>query len=312
MSEEKKEKNQEMQKTVAFLKEDLDEGRREVSEDTLTFNSDDVKNRVLGKKKISSSVENIIEKLGCAEVNRNKKKRKKKNYLARFLGIIAVIIAFILFLASPIFNVDKITVTGNNYYSDSEVIMMSGAVKGNNIIFKPGKKKIINALEKNPYFREVSVKRHLPSTLEINVDERQQIANIKYGNKYVVISESGLVLRIGAIDPKLTLLKGLTLSKMKVGEHVRAEEKLTLKETLSMVALMRKGNLFFKKIHVKDRFIEAYVFDTLIVRGTPDRMKSVIESGHLQKVINKLYKNKMKRGTINLGDHNYISFSPAF
>ena len=79
-----------------------------------------------------------------------------------------------------------------------------------------------------------------------------------------------------------------------------------------MVALMNKGDLFFKKIQVKDRYIEAYVFDTLIVRGTPDRMKEVIDNGDLQKVINKLYKSKIKRGTINLGDHNYISFSPAF
>ena len=127
-----------------------------------------------------------------------------------------------------------------------------------------------------------------------------------------MISESGIILRIGSIDPKLTLLKGLTLSKIKVGEQVRAEEKVTLKETLSMVAPMNKGDLFFKKIQVKDRYIEAYVFDTLIVRGTPDRMKEVIDNGDLQKVINKLYKSKIKRGTINLGDHNYISFSPAF
>ena len=41
-------------------------------------------------------------------------------------------------------------------------------------------------------------------------------------------------------------------------------------------------------------------------------MKEVIDNGDLQKVINKLYKSKIKRGTINLGDHNYISFSPAF
>ena len=79
-----------------------------------------------------------------------------------------------------------------------------------------------------------------------------------------------------------------------------------------MVALLNKVDLFFKKIQVKDRYIEAYVFDTLIVRGTPDRMKEVIDNGDLQKVINKLYKSKIKRGTINLGDHNYISFSPAF
>lgn len=292
----KEEKNKEANKTMTFSKKDFAKVCEEMPK----------------KNIVTNSMESTIEKIGYREVERKKKKHRKKHYLVRLLGVATAVIAFVLFLFSPFFNVDKITVTGNHYYSDKEVIVMSGAVTGNNLIFKPGKKKIIKNLETNPYFREVNVKRRLPSTLEIDVEERKQVANIKYGNKYVVISESGIILRIGSIDPKLTLLKGLTLSKIKVGEQVRAEEKVTLKETLSMVALMNKGDLFFKKIQVKDRYIEAYVFDTLIVRGTPDRMKEVIDNGDLQKVINKLYKSKIKRGTINLGDHNYISFSPAF
>ena len=128
---------------------------------------------------------------------------------------------------------------------------------------------------------------YLPSTLEIKVDERRQIATVKYGNKYIVIAENGMVLRKGGIDPKLTLLKGLTLSKIKVGEKVRAEEKLTLKETLAVVALMKKGDLYFKKIKVSGRYIKAFIYDTLVVRGTPERLKESIEKGNLQKVVNK-------------------------
>ena len=194
-----------------------------------------------------------LEVLDCAEIPRNKKKRKKKHYGRNFIIFLLIIGSAVAFSLSSVFNVKKFTVTGNYYYSDEEVIAMSGAEPGNNIFFGTGEKKIREKLMKDPYFRGIDLKRHLPSTLEIKVDERRQIATVKYGNKYIVIAENGMVLRKGGIDPKLTLLKGLTLSKIKVGEKVRAEEKLTLKETLAVVALMKKGDLYFKKIKVSGR-----------------------------------------------------------
>ena len=62
---------------------------------------------------------------------------------------------------------------------------------------------------------------------------------------------------------------------------------------------------------MSDRYIKAYIYDTLVVKGTARQLKNVLESGDLQKVVNKLYQSDIKRGTINLGDQNYISFSPV-
>ena len=49
----------------------------------------------------------------------------------------------------------------------------------------------------------------------------------------------------------------------------------------------------------------------LKVSGTSEQMRQTIEEGSLQKVVNKLLKSKIKRGTIILGDNGYLSFSPA-
>ena len=250
--------------------------------------------------------------MDCAETPRKKKKRKKKHNGRNFVILLILVGGAIAFSLSSFFDVKRFTVTGNHYYSDEEVITMSGAETGNNVFFSTGESKIREKLKRDPYFGEVDIKRHLPSTLEIRIKERRQVATVKYGNKYIVVAENGMVLRKGDIDPKLTLLRGLTLSKIKVGEKVKAEEKITLKETLSMVALMKKGDLYFKKIQVSGRYIKAFIYDTLIVKGTPERLKESIEKGNLQKVVNKLYLNKTRRGTINLGENNYISFSPAF
>ena len=230
--------------------------------------------------------------------------------MMRLGAILLCIAAVIAFLLSPVFDISRVEVTGNSYYSDEEVVNMSGVQKGVNLFLHPQKRQIKAALETNPYFSKIKVHRRLPSTLRIDVTERKQVAAVKYGNSYVVISGSGLVLRTTKIDPKLTILTGLTLSRIRVGRKITAVEKQTLEKTLEMVNVMDRGDLYFKKIKMSDRYIDAY--DTLIVRGTPSQMKEEIEKGNLQKVVNKLYKNGTRRGTISLGDHNYISFSPAF
>ena len=97
-----------------------------------------------------------------------------------------------------------------------------------------------------------------------------------------------------------------------MGEAIGAEETSTLETTLKMLSTMKEGDIYFKKIDVSRVVIKAYIYDTLIVKGTPKQMMKAIDSGNLQKVVNNLFNNDTTRGTINLGDHNYMSFSPGF
>ena len=75
-------------------------------------------------------------------VNRQKKTRKKKNYFLRFMIFLAVLVGIFVFLNSSLFDVNNIEVEGNRYYSDSQVINMSGAVKGGNLFWGVGSGKI--------------------------------------------------------------------------------------------------------------------------------------------------------------------------
>ncbi len=65
------------------------------------------------------------------------------------------------------------------------------------------------------------------------------------GDKYVVIDKEGTVLRKSEVDPKVTLLTGLTISKLNVGETVGAEETSTLETTLKMLSSMKEGDIYF-------------------------------------------------------------------
>ncbi len=255
--------------------------------------------------------EEILTNGDFKERPRERKKRKKKHYLVRFLVFLGICFGFYFFISSSFFTVNTITVENNDYYSDEEIVTMANVKTGVNIFFDIDKSDIIDRLKEEPYFAEIDVKRKFPNNLIIQVKERKQVAAFAYGDQYVVIDAEGVILKKTDIEPKLTLLKGLTISKLKVGEQVDAEEKVALRNTLKMLEAMEDGDIFFKKIIMSKVLIKAYIYDTLICKGTPKQMLSAIESGDLQKVLNKLFKSDTKRGTITLGSNNYVSFSPA-
>lgn len=246
------------------------------------------------------------------QIQRDRKIRRKKHYLRRFVIFLAAVAAVIAFLSSSVFAIKTIEVEGNRYYTDDEIINMAGVSTGVNLFWGARSSQIRENLMDDPYFVDVKLHRKLPGTLTVEVEERVQIAAITYGDAYIVIDEEGVMLRKTNVDPKLTLLTGLTVSKLKVGEAVEAEEAATLASTLKMLNSMEDGDFFFKKIDVSHVIIRAYIYDTLVVKGTPKQMTAAIDSGNLQKVVNKLIKSDIRRGTINLGDHNYVPFSPDF
>jgi len=256
--------------------------------------------------------EDYEDKTLYGEIGRTRKKRKKKNYLLRFLIIVLIAGGAVAFSFSDVFLIEKVTAEGNHYYSDEEIMHMAGADKGVNLFWDIDKSELTDALLESPYFAKVKVKRKLPKTLHFEITERIQIAAVVYGEDYIVIDKEGTILRKSDVDPKLTLLTGLTVSKLSTGSRIEAEEEVTLETTLNMLDTMEDGDIFFKKIDVSKVIIKAYIYDTLIVKGTPKQMTKAIQRGDLQKVVNNLLKHDTTRGTISLGNQNYMSFSPEF
>ena len=131
------------------------------------------------------------------------------------------------FLSSPIFDIEQYEVEGNSYYSDDEILIMGGCKTGGNIFWEAELSDIQSRLLKDAYMQEVTVKRSLPDTVTIAINERKQAAAIIYGEKYVVIDGDGIVLRKTGVQPKIPVLKGLTISKLNLGEPVETEESVT-------------------------------------------------------------------------------------
>lgn len=238
---------------------------------------------------------------------RKKKKRKKKHYFLRFLLLIALTAGLYFFFTSGLFDIQKVTVENNSYYTTEQIISLAGAKTGENL-FKTSFSQIKGKLLADPYIKNVKLKRKLPAEVVMIVEERKEDAAVPYGNQFIIIDGEGMVLRKSEIEPALTLLLGMTIKNMNPGTPLEVEENSALTETLALIREVKKHELFFKKIDISNIMIKAYIYDQLVCEGTPENIINNLDS--LQEVLYDLYTKGIERGVIKMGSEDYFSFSP--
>lgn len=255
--------------------------------------------------------EQLSYKLSEQRKKQRKKRRKKRmNPFLKLLIVLLAIAGVFVFLNSPIFDVEKFTVEGNSYYLDEEILTMGNCKTGENIFWGTDCSDIRARLEKDAYMSEVSVKRILPDTISITLSERQQIGAIVYGEKYVVIAPDGTVLRKTEVDPKVTVLSGLTISKLEMGEIIEVEEKVLFRQALELLREADAGGMYFKRIEISKSSIKAYILDNLVCSGTAEHITEAVKEGKIQIVTEELLDEEIERGTIKVSGDENISFTP--
>lgn len=240
-----------------------------------------------------------------------KNRRKKKSLLGKLLAFIGIIAGLAIIASTSYFNVKSFEIAGNSYYTDEEILVMGNCKTGANIFWGINLKDIETRLEKDAYMADVKVKRALPDKIVVELDERKQVAAVVYGQHYVVIDSDGIVLRNTEVDPKVTHVHGLTISKIEVGQAIEVEEKVKLRQTLEMLSIMESKDMYFVKIEMTDSGVDAYVLDNLVCKGTPQNIMEAMKTQNLQKVIAGLFDLDIERGTINISGGEYISFNPS-
>jgi cell division protein FtsQ len=214
-------------------------------------------------------------------------------------------------LKAPAFNVSKFEVNGNRYYTDDEIANMGNCNLGVNIFTGVDCGDIRDRLMRDPYMARVNVRRKLPSTVTIKITERVQTAGIVYGESFVVIDEEGIVLRKTTVDPKVTILRGLNISGMTLGEPIKVDEEVLLRQCMEIITSMQENTMYFKSITISEGEAKAYVLDTLMVRGVPDNILTALENKDIQLVVQELFNKGIETGTIKVNGDNYVYFTPV-
>jgi len=239
-----------------------------------------------------------------------KKRRKKKNYWLRLVLVLFIAGGLYGVSQTSYFNVTDIRVEGNQYYEKDHVVALSKLKTGTNL-FQLDKEQRIAEMKQDPYIRSANMKRELPDTVIIQIEERTEDAAVVYGESYVLVNLDGMVLRRVDQPPQVPLLVGMTLLQIQPGAELEVEEVTVLKNTLIMLSAMEENDLFFKKIDISNVIVKAYIYDRLICEGKPENILEAMENGNLQAVLVDLISEGIQYGTIYLGGEGYCSFSPV-
>lgn len=250
------------------------------------------------------------------EARRIYKQRKRNRFRTRFYVLITcaiLLIAWLIISTTSIFTIDAIVVQGNSHYTAEEIINIGHATSGRNIVYQANIKETKEYLEKNPYIKRAEVRRRLPSTLVIKVTERQERLAFKYDDDYLVMDEEGILLRKTRNTPKTTIIQGVVVSRIKLGEQIGTENSKDMERALELIKTMISSDLYFVKADISNvKTIKAYIYNTLVVKADYDTLIENMENGKLHLVMEKLFADGIERGTITFLEDGSASFMPIF
>lgn len=170
------------------------------------------------KKKVNSKKKKAKKKTNTKKQNKKtiskkeeqikKRKRIKSFRIIKYTFLLVLILtAIIATMTSPLFNIKKITVVGNEKITSDEIISLSQINIEENT-YKTNMKKAKSKILENPYIKSVEIKRKLPSNVEILVEERKTTFMIEYGNSYVYINNQGYILEVSSEKLEVPILQG--------------------------------------------------------------------------------------------------------
>lgn len=240
-----------------------------------------------------------------ASNNKYIRKAKRKRLIKRIIFIIILlgIIIWLFITKSSVFLIKNVDVTGEHLVTKDFISEKTQEIKGENIFFIKSNE-IQKLLKSDPYVGSVEIKRKFPSTLEINVTEKDVAYYIKSNSNYDVIS-SDLVLLENVNKLKTDGLIEITGLKKQSGElgqkYCDTGDDTRLDTFFSTLYKIKKANKTSHKITKVDvsnlSHIIVYFNDVQVKVGSgPDLIKKI------NKALNILEDKKLnfKKGYIDL------------
>lgn len=170
-----------------------------------------------------------------------KKKRKAILRLLKWTTLICLVIGgTIFFLLSPVFNINSITVKGNEKISSDEIISLSTLEIEQNM-FQYHMNEVKEAIKQNTYIKTIELHRILPDKIEIIVEEREETYRIPIGNAYAYIDNQGYILEITSETKNLPIIQGITTAQENIqpGNRLDVED---LKKLNDVLKIMESAN----------------------------------------------------------------------
>lgn len=168
------------------------------------------------------SEENYVANKEARKQKRNTKIKRRHTFIKVMLALLCVVGV----LMTPVFNIKSVTVSGNTFLTDEQVIQASGISKNSNIfIFQT--KKAVNGLENLSFVDVAKVKRTFPSGVNIYIKECTPIAQIACGHSlYLVVDKNAKILDAVSNVKKYDVpcISDVAVSEFEVGNKIKVED----------------------------------------------------------------------------------------
>lgn len=220
------------------------------------------------KKKNNKKAKNKKTKrmLTDEEIEIQRIKRMKKLKIAKYLMLIALFITLIVVtMFSPLFNIKSIVITGNNKITQNEIISLSQVQLEENT-YKINKYKVKQRIKENAYIEDVTIKRKLPSELQISIVERQVAFMIEYGASFVYIDNQGYILEISENKLELPILQGIQTesAQFEAGKRLENEDLQKMNTVLKIMEIAKNNDIsnIITRIDIEDEENYKIIFET--------------------------------------------------
>lgn len=154
---------------------------------------------------------------------RNRAGLRKWNVIESVFFILLVLVTGYILLRSPLFEVKRVVVQGNQYLSEEKIRSVVNIGMGTNI-FKLDLATASSNLKLLPMIKEVDITRYLPSSVVISIKERNPIGLLPTKDGFIEVDEEGVYLmKANAGIPGLPVITGVQADISGPGQPVRAE-----------------------------------------------------------------------------------------
>lgn len=203
----------------------------------------------------------------------------KTHRLSISILVLVILVSVYLFIHSAFFNIDQIYVTGLKTVTANEVTALAGIKTGTNI-FKINPDVCSRSVKVHPMIKDVTVLRHYPRKIQINVVERKMWAVIPNSDGYICIDDQGVCLdRVRDID--ITKYPVITLANMppriNLGQSVNAGAVHMIKKIYDALGQNTKEISEFHYLDAEKGIIIYTTAGTEVKFGNLDRLKEKIQ-----------------------------------
>ena len=176
--------------------------------------------------------------------------------IAAFVLGLAFITMVLCVLFLPAFRVKTVNIEGNVVLTDEEILSMTGLSYGDHILsgvsgnifdllsLNYGKTEQA-IMEKNPYVESITISVKIPSTVNIEIKERQKIAYIKTADGYLAIDRDGIVLELSSDNSSEVrpVICGMEIDSAKLGEKLTIKNMNAFKKAIIVMgAILNADN----------------------------------------------------------------------